>query len=80
MVGRGEFLQLPLHHVYVYSKGCMKDRVFATNPTSIEDLKATITTFIRSIDVSTMWKVFQNMMMRAKECLSVEGGHFKHLL
>ncbi len=34
--------------------GCMKDRVFATNPTSIEDLKATITTVIQSIDVRTL--------------------------
>ncbi len=60
--------------------GCMKDRVFATNPTSIEDLKATITTVIQSIDVLILWKVFQNMMKRVKACLSVEGGHFEHLL
>ncbi len=59
---------------------CMKDRVFATNPTSIEDLKATITTVIQSIDVLTLRKVFQNMMKRAKACLSVEGSHFEHLL
>ncbi len=60
--------------------GCMKDHVFATNPTSIEDLKATVTTVIQSIDVRTLRKVFQNMMKRTKVCLSVEGGHFEHLL
>ncbi len=60
--------------------GCMKDRIFVTNPTSIEDLKATITTLIHFIDVHTLRKVFQNMMKRAKACLSVEGGHFEHLL
>ncbi len=60
--------------------GCMKDRVFATNPTSVEDLKATIMTVIQSVDVRTLWKVFQNVMKRAKACLSVEGGHFEHLL
>ncbi len=58
----------------------MEDCVFATNPTSIEDLKATITTVIQSINVRTLWKVFQNIMKRAKVCLSVEGGHFDHLV
>ncbi len=58
----------------------MKDRVFATNSTSIEDLKATIKAVIQFIDVRTLRKVFQNMMKRAKACLSVEGGHFEHLL
>ncbi len=57
----------------------MKDRVFATNPTAIEDLKATITTVIQSINVRTLRKVFQNMIKRAKVRLSVEGGHFEHL-
>ncbi len=60
--------------------GCMKNRVFATNPTSIVDLKATIMTVSQSIDVRTLRKVFQNMMKRAKACLSVEGGHFEHFL
>ncbi len=59
---------------------CMKDRVFVTNPTSIKDLKATITAVIQSIDVRTLRKVFQNMIKRAKVCLSVKGGHFEHLL
>ncbi len=58
----------------------MKDHVFTTNPTSIEDLKATITAVIQSIDVHPLWKVFQNMTKWAKACLSVEGGHFEHLL
>ncbi len=60
--------------------GCMKDCVFTANPTSIEDLKATIMTVIQSIDVRTLQKVFQNMMKRAIVCVSVEGDHFEHLL
>ncbi len=53
----------------------MKDRIFTTNPTFIEDLKVTITTVIQSIDVRTLRKVFQNMMKRVKACLSVDSEY-----
>lgn len=60
--------------------GCLKDKVFATAPRTLNELRTQITNQINSITQVTLQKVFRNMIVRARACLGADGGHFQHLL
>ena len=47
--------------------GFLKGKVYKEHPTSINDLKANITSTIRSIDQETSLAVMNNLMIRCRE-------------
>ncbi len=60
--------------------GHLKNKIFATPPATIEELKRRITVEIQNIAKKTLRKVFQNMMRRAVTCKNLDGVHFQHML
>ncbi|KAJ4447339.1 hypothetical protein ANN_09343 [Periplaneta americana] len=54
--------------------GYLKDRVYATRPLTLDDLKHNITQEIQAIDNRV------NVERRVELCLMQDGGHFQHLL
>ncbi|KAJ4450907.1 hypothetical protein ANN_02341 [Periplaneta americana] len=60
--------------------GYLKDRVYATRPQTVDDLKHNITQEIQAIDNRVLQRVASNMERRVELCLMQDGGHFQHLL
>ncbi|KAJ4447919.1 hypothetical protein ANN_09928 [Periplaneta americana] len=58
----------------------LKDRVYATRPQTLDDLKHNITQEIQAIDNRVLQRVASNMERRVELCLMQDGGHFQHLL
>lgn len=58
----------------------LKNRVFRTQPASIEELKNRITEEIQQIDQKMLRNVFKNLKKRAQLCKDANGGHFQQLL
>lgn len=63
-----------------YLWGCLKDKVYANNPTTLDQLKNNITEAINSISKECLQKVSHNIVSRAHLCLSQSGGHFEHIM
>ncbi len=59
--------------------GHLKNKIFATPPATIEELKRRITMEIQNITQSTLRKVFQNMMRCAVTCENLDGVHFQFI-
>ena len=45
-----------------------------------DDLKMTITEYIRNVDRAILNTVFENTVRRVNKCLETGGGHFEHYL
>ena len=60
--------------------GHLKDRVYATRPQTLDDLKHNITQEIQAIDNRVLQRVASNMERRVELCLMQDGGHFQQLL
>ncbi|KAJ4448738.1 hypothetical protein ANN_00129 [Periplaneta americana] len=60
--------------------GYLKDRVYATRPQTLDDLKHNITQEIQAIDNRVLQRVASNMERRVELCLMQDGGLFQHLL
>jgi len=60
--------------------GHLKNRVYATGPQTLDELKANIENEIRNISSETLIRVSDNMIRRVELCLENGGGHFQHLL
>ncbi|KAJ4437880.1 hypothetical protein ANN_13819 [Periplaneta americana] len=60
--------------------GYLKDRVYATRPQTLDDLKHNITQEIQAIDNRVLQRVASNIERRVELCLMEDGGHFQHLL
>ncbi len=60
--------------------GHLKNKIFATHPATIEELKRCITTEIQNIPQKMLQKVFQNMMCCIIMCKNLDGEHFQHML
>ncbi len=58
----------------------MKDKVFAHNPTSIEELKVKIAEAIYSINVQMLQKAFWEFAEASSGMSGSGRGHFEHLL
>ncbi len=56
--------------------GHLKNKIFATPPASIEELKWRIALEIQNITQKTLRKVFQNMMRYTVTCKNLDGVHF----
>ena len=63
-----------------YLWGTMKNKIYCSNPRTINELKETITDYIQKVDNTVLKDVFRNMMTRATRCTEASGGHFHHLL
>ncbi|GBN28474.1 hypothetical protein AVEN_90995-1 [Araneus ventricosus] len=60
--------------------GYIKDKVYAGNPQSIEDLKTAIQTVIESIETSTLQRVMQNFALRLRHIIATDGRHIEHVI
>ena len=60
--------------------GHLKDRVQATRPQKMDDLKHNITQEIQAIDYRVLQRVASNMERLVELCLMQDGGHFEQLL
>jgi hypothetical protein len=69
-----------LNHCDFFFWGCLKDKVYSSNPRTKEELKENIRSEITNISVEQLQKVNQKLFLRCVECLHVEGQHFQRLL
>uniref|UniRef100_A0A0N5C0I2 DDE_3 domain-containing protein n=1 Tax=Strongyloides papillosus TaxID=174720 RepID=A0A0N5C0I2_STREA len=60
--------------------GYLKERVFESNPKTLEDLKSNIENAIDGIEKSTLKKVFQNVIERMRLCEQSNGGHLNDVI
>jgi hypothetical protein len=60
--------------------GCLKDKIYNSNPRTAEELKENIHREITNIPEEQLQRVTQNLFRRCEECLRAEGQHFQHLL
>ncbi|GBM34527.1 hypothetical protein AVEN_43185-1 [Araneus ventricosus] len=60
--------------------GYIKDKVYAGNPQSIEDLKTAIQTVIESIETSTLQLVLQNFALLLRHIIAIDGRHIEHVI
>ena len=56
-------LDLTLPDIYLW--GAMKNKIYCSNPRSINELKETITDYIQKVDNTVLKDVLRNMMIRA---------------
>lgn len=59
--------------------GDLKNKIYGTNPESLEDLKARIQSAIIDIDTRTINKVLRSVRKRCLLCIQQNGGHFEHI-
>lgn len=60
--------------------GYVKDKVYANQVTTVEELEASIHSAVSSIDENMRKRVIANFYKRIELCYSVDGGHFeKHV-
>jgi hypothetical protein len=59
--------------------GCVKDKVYNSNPRTEEELKESICREIANISAEQLQRTNKNVFRRCEECLHVEGQHFQHL-
>ena len=57
----------------------LENKVYATNPHTLEELKASIMREIYSISEIELIRVNANFLKRCQKCVD-EGGHFQHLV
>ncbi len=62
-------------------RGHLKNKIFATHPATIEEMKRRrITMEIQNITQKTLQKVFQNTMCHTVTYKNLDGVHFLHML
>jgi hypothetical protein len=57
--------------------GCLKDKVYKSNPRTEEKLKENIRREIAYIPAEQLQSVNQYLFLQCEECLRVEGQHFQ---
>jgi hypothetical protein len=57
-----------------------KNSVYSNNPHTTDDLKMTITEYIRNADRAILNTVLENTVRRVNKCLETGGGHFEYYL
>jgi inhibitor of nuclear factor kappa-B kinase subunit alpha len=63
-----------------YLWGNLKQKVYKTNPHTIEELKENIRNEVSAISPSELQRVITNLVRRCQECARADGDHFQHLL
>ena len=55
----------------------MRNKIYCSNPRTINELKETITEYIQKVDETVLKDVaFRNMMTHATRCTEAGGGYF----
>ena len=60
--------------------GWLKSKIYTSQTTSLENLRATITRYCSEIPPETFQNVRAETEARFYHCMEVNGGHFKHLI
>jgi hypothetical protein len=60
--------------------GNLKSTVYESNPHTIRELKDSISHAGVAIIITTLLRVYLNMIRRAQLCTDAGGNHFQHLL
>ncbi len=60
--------------------GALKDTVYTTLPTTLDELKRTITEDIEKILSHTCKNVFSNLIKYCEVCKKADGSQLQHLL
>lgn len=60
--------------------GHLKNKIYATQPTSLEDLRQRIVNECRQITSQVLQNVRQRFEQNMYYCMQAGGGHFQHLL
>lgn len=60
--------------------GHLKNKVYATQPTSLDDLRRKIVSECRRITPEILQNVRSAFELRLYHCVGVNGGHFEHLI
>ena len=63
-----------------YLWGMLKNKVYKTNPHTLNELKENIQTTIRSIMVEELVHVNNNFLKRCETCIQENGQHIENLL
>lgn len=84
-IGRGGTLGWPprspdLTPLDFFLWGFIKNKVYATPPNSLADLKQKIINAFTTVTVDMLENVQQTMMNRIELCITVNGDHFEQLL
>ena len=58
----------------------MKNSVYSNDPHTTDELKMSITEYIRNVDRAILNTVFENTIRRVNKRLENGGGHFEHYL
>ena len=69
-----------LNPCYSFLWGYSNDNVYAANPQTPQDLKTTVTRFIRAIPADICKRVVGNFAVGLNECLNQRGAHIEHIL
>jgi len=54
--------------------------VYESNPHTIQELKDNISHAVAAIKITTLHRVYLNMIRRAQLCIDAGGNHFQHLV
>ena len=75
--GGGRNLQIQIRiQIYKY----VKSTVYESNPHTIQELKDNISHTVAAIKITTLHRVYLNMIRRAQLCIDAGGNYFHHLL
>jgi hypothetical protein len=60
--------------------GHLKSMVYESNPHTIQELKGSISHTVAAIKITTLHRVYLNMIICAQLCIDAGGNYFQHLL
>jgi hypothetical protein len=58
----------------------MKNSLYSNNPHTVDDLKMTITEYIRNVNRAVLNTAFENTVLRVNKCLETGRGQFENYL
>jgi hypothetical protein len=74
-IGNADFVQEKFAEKFPETPAVYRDR-----PLTLNELKAAITAFIRTISHADLQKVFANKIKLVQACIDARGHHLQHLL
>ena len=85
VISRGTAVSWPVHTpdlnpLDFHFWGEAKQQVYCEQPQNIEELIECVKKFAAAYGSSTIRRVAENVVKRAKLCVDANGGHFQHLI
>ncbi|GBN42850.1 hypothetical protein AVEN_191909-1 [Araneus ventricosus] len=83
VIGYGGCIEWPprspdLNPLDFFLWGCIKQRVYATPPPTLQELRNRITDACASVSPDMLYKVQREVESRVQMCIVAEGHHFEH--